>query len=151
MAGLIDKINQDLNSALKSHEETRVSALRMTLSNLKNAQIAKGGELTDEEAIVEIGKDAKRHKESIEAYKGAGRDDLVQKEEAELEILSGYLPAELSDEELANMVDQAVAAIGATSIVDMGRVIKAVMSSGGTRADGAKVAAIVKSKLAPNS
>ena len=147
MAALLDKISQDLNTALKSHEETAVSALRMTLSDVKNAQIAKGAELTDDEVLSEINKDAKKHKESIEAYKSAGRADLVQKEEAELEVLLRYLPQALSDEELANIVDEAISALGVNSIADMGRVVKAVMSSAGTRADGAKVAAIVRDKL----
>lgn len=151
MVNLADQINQDLNSALKAKEGVAVSTLRMVISSLHNAQIAKGGDLTDDEVLAEISKDAKRHKESIFAYKSAGRADLVQKENAELEILSRYLPSVLSDEELSNMVNEAIAALEASEIGDMGRVIKAVMSSGGVRADGAKVAAIVRSKLAPNS
>ncbi|MDP2632947.1 MAG: GatB/YqeY domain-containing protein, partial [Candidatus Curtissbacteria bacterium] len=132
----------------KNRDETTVSTLRMVISNLNNARIAKGDSLTDDEVVVEIGRDAKRHKESIEVYMRAGREDLVSKETAELEVLTKYLPQQLSDEELANMVGEAISAVGAVTIADMGRVVKAVMSSAGARADGAKVAELVRLKLA---
>ena len=144
---LITQLNSDLTIALKSHNDVSVSTIRMVISNLNNARIAKGSDLTDDEVVTEIGKDAKRHKESIEAYKGAGREDLVEKETAELAVLTKYLPKQLSDDELTRMVDEAIGAVGAKSIADMGRVVKAVMSSAGARADGAKVAQIVRDKL----
>ncbi len=142
-----DRISTDLNTALKGKNEVAVSTLRLILSNLKNAAIAKGSELTDEEAIGEIAKDAKRHKESIAVFEQAGRAELAEKEKAELEVISGYLPKQLSDEELAKMIDEAIAAVGATNINDVGRVVKAIMSSAGIRADGAKVAEIARKKL----
>ncbi|OGD86969.1 hypothetical protein A2870_04330 [Candidatus Curtissbacteria bacterium RIFCSPHIGHO2_01_FULL_41_11] len=147
---LLDQINQDLNTALKSGDQVTVSTVRMVIANLNNARIAKGGELTDDEIIGEISKDAKRHKESIEAYKSAGRDDLVSKEQAELGVLTKYLPEQFSDEELEKMVTEAIGAIGAKTVDDMGRVVGAVMSSAGAKADGAKVASIVRQKLGNN-
>lgn len=148
MSNLIDKINQDLIMALKSHNQVEVSTLRMLLSNLKNAQIEKRSDLTDEEALVEIAKDAKRHKESIESFTAASRSELVDKEKAELDVIERYLPEPLGDEELENMVVKAIDAVGAKSVSDMGRVVKAVMESAGARANGAKVAQFAKSKLA---
>lgn len=145
------QLNQDLVSAQKSRDEIAVSTIRMVISSINNAKIAKGGDLSEDEVLSEIAKDVKRHKESIEAYKSAGRDDLVGREVLELEVLQGYLPQQLSDEDLSKIVDEAITAVSASGIADMGKVIKAVMTSVGARADGAKVAGIVKSKLAPNS
>lgn len=141
------KLKEDLDKALKEKDEVVVSTLRFALSNLHNARIAKGEDLTEEEIIGEVKKDAKRHKESIEAYKNAGRSDLVAKETAELEILNRYLPQQLSDEELSRMVDEAISALGAKGAADIGRVVGAVMSSAGAKADGSRVAQIAQAKL----
>lgn len=148
---LVDQINQDLSSAVKSRNVVAVSTLRMLLSNLHNAVIAKGSELTAEEAIAEISKDAKRHKESIASFEDGGRADLAEKENAELAILAKYLPEQLADSEIENMVVEAISAVGAKSAADLGRVVKAVLGSVGARADGSKVAEIARSKLVPSS
>ena len=151
MADLLDRLNHDLSEAVKNRDDVSVSTLRFLLSGIHNQKIAKGSDLTDEEITAEIAKNAKRHKESIEAFSAGGRDDLVEKETAELEVLTKYLPQMLSDREMEKMVDEAISAVGAGTISDMGRVVGAVMSSAGARADGAKVAEIVRSKLAPKS
>lgn len=151
MAALLDKINQDLAAAVKSRDNVTVSTLRMLLSNLHNAQIAKGSDLTDDEVLSEIVKDAKRHNESIESFTAGGRGELADREKAELAVLSKYLPEQLSDEELENMVVEAISAVGAKSVADMGRVVGAVLESAGARASGAKVAEIAKLKLTPNA
>lgn len=148
---IIDQINQDLTTSVKAQDQVVTSTLRMMLSNIKNAQIAKGSELTDEEVQAEITRDAKRHKESIAAFEKAGRIELVEKEKAELAVLSKYLPQEYSQEELTRMVTEAIAAVGAKSAADVGRVVGAVMSSAGPRADGAKVSEIVRTILAADS
>jgi len=147
MSVLLEQINSDLVEAQKQKDELKVSALRFLIAGLHNAKIAKLDELTDEEILLEIGKEAKRHKESIEAFEKGGRDDLVQKEKAELAILQKYLPQPLTDEELEKMVDEAIAAVGASSAADFGRVMSTVLSSARARADGGKVAEIVKRKL----
>ncbi len=144
---LLAQVNQELTEAQKQKDELKVSALRFLIAGLHNAKIAKGDELTDDEVLVEIGKEAKRHKESIEAFEKGNRDDLVQKEKAELEILQKYLPQPLTDEEMETMVEEAIAAVSATSAADFGKVMSTVLSSARTRADGAKVAEIVKRKL----
>ncbi len=147
MPALLGQISQDLNSALKAKDETAVSALRFLLAGLHNAKIAKGEDLADAEVLDEIGKEAKRHKESIEAFDAGGRKDLVEKEMAELSILQKYLPQPLTAAELEKMVDEAIRAVDAKSAADLGRVMSTVLSSARTRADGAKVAEIVKRKL----
>lgn len=144
---LIAKITSDLTLAQKEKDGVGISTLRFLISNLQNARIAKGEDLTGDEVILEIKKDAKRHQESIDAYEKAGRGELVQKEKAELDILSSYLPQQFSDEELETMVGEAIGAVDAKTIADMGRVIKAVMSSAGAKADGGRVAEIARRKL----
>lgn len=144
---LIDKISQDLIEALKSHEEVRVSTLRFLISGLKNARIAKGSDLTDEEVVSEIAKDAKRHRESIDAYVKAERDLLADKEKAELEILLTYLPSQMSEEEVVKIVASTISEVGASGIADMGKVMGAVMAKVKGQADGMVVSKIVKEKL----
>lgn len=147
MAVLLEQINQDLTEAQKQKDALKVSALRFLIAGIHNAKIAKGDELTDDEVLVEIGKEAKRHKESIDAFEKGNRADLVQKEKAELEILQKYLPQPLTDTEVEKMVDEAIAAVSASTPADFGRVMSTVLSSARARADGAKVAEIVKRKL----
>lgn len=151
MAVLLARLNQDLAAAVKNRDEVTVSTLRFLLSGIHNLKIEKGADLTDEEVTDEIKKNAKKHKESIEAFRAAGRTDLVEKETAELAILTKYLPEPFSDEELGRMVDEAISALGAKEAKDIGRVVGAVMSSAGARADGARVAQIARLKLAPSN
>ncbi|MBI2326991.1 GatB/YqeY domain-containing protein [Candidatus Curtissbacteria bacterium] len=147
MVGLFDKINQDLIEALKAHDAIRVSTLRFLISGLKNARIDKGSDLTDDEVLDEIARDVKRHKESIEAYEKAGRNDLVVKEKTELEILLPYLPTQLSEEELSMIIDEVIFQVGSSNISDMGKVMGAVMAKVRGKADGGVVSKIVKEKL----
>src|SRR3989344_564592 len=147
MAALLSKLENDLIEAQKAKDLTRVSTLRFVLSQIHNAKIAKGSELDDQEVEAEIMKEAKRHRESIIAYEAGNRADLEEKEKAELAVLEGYLPTPLTDEEIENFVKEAIGAVGASGPVDMGRVVKAVMSSAGPKADGAKVAAIAQRLL----
>lgn len=144
---VIDQINQDLNQALKERDVITVSILRFLLSGIHNAKIAKGGDLTDEEVTGEIGKEAKRHKESIAAYEKTARVDLVDKEKAELEILEKYLPAQLSDEEITKIAKEVIGTLD-FGPGDTGRVIGQIMAKVKGRADGAKVSEIVKRLLA---
>lgn len=147
MAALLNKLNNDVVEAQKARDVERLSTLRFLLSNIHNAKIAKGSELTDSEIEAEIMKDAKRHRESILAYETGGRQELVVKEKAELAVLETYLPEPLSDEELSNFVQEAIVAVSATTIADMSRVVKAVLSSAGPKADGVKVAELARQKL----
>ena len=148
MSALLEKLNADLIEAQKAQDVTRVSTLRFLLSQIHNAKITKGSELNDQEVELEAMKEAKRHRESIIAYEAGNRPDLVEKEKSELTVLESYLPEPLTDEEITNFVKEAIAAVGASGPADMGKVIKAVMSSAGPKADGGKVAEITRQGLA---
>lgn len=147
MTDLAGQINQELVKAQKARDEVTVSSLRLLISDIKNAQIAKGGELTDDETREVIAKKAKRHKESIEAYEKAGRKDLVDKEQAELAVISRYLPKQLTNSEIEKIVDEVLSQTGAAALGDLGKVMGQVMAKVGGQADGARVSEIVRARL----
>jgi uncharacterized protein YqeY len=139
---IADRIKADVTTAMKAGERDRVSALRLVLSELQKA--AKDGD-ADELAVLR--RERKRRREAEEAYRDAGREELATGEAFEAETIEAYLPAELSDEELAALVSAAVADTGASSPRDMGMVIKHVMGAAGGRADGKRVSTKVKEAL----
>jgi uncharacterized protein YqeY len=139
---LQDKIGE----SMKAHDEVRTSTLRLLLSALNYEKIAKQHELTEEEEIVVIRREVKQRRDSIEAYDKADRPDLSEKEKAELTILSGYLPPEMSDEDLTKLVEEAVEEIKPTGIGDMGKVIGFVKGKA-PNADGGKIAQLVRQRL----
>lgn len=144
---LREKIAEEMRAAMKAREQARVAALRMLMTAVKNTEVEKLHELSDDEVLDVIAREAKRRRESIDAFEKAGRSDLVEKETAELHVLEAYLPDKLSDAELAALVEQAVAETGASSPKQMGEVMKALMPKVRGRADGAQVSALVKAKL----
>ena len=148
---LVSTIEDDLNIALKGRDEVTVSTLRLLLSNLHNAKIAKGDELSDDEVIGEIFKDVKRHKESIEAYEKAQRAELASKETKELEILKKYLPVQMDEAQITQIVNEVIAQINPTGLADMGKVMAGVMAKVKGQADGAEVSRIVKASLSQDS
>jgi uncharacterized protein YqeY len=139
---IADRIRADVTTAMKAGERDRVTALRLVLSELQKA--SKDGD-ADELAVLR--RERKRRREAETAYRDAGREDLASGEAFEAEAIEAYLPAELSDEELAALVAAAVAETGASSPRDMGRVIKQVMEAAGGRADGRRVSTKVKEAL----
>lgn len=141
-----DKIEQDLNSALKAGDSLTVSVLRLLRSGLTNARIEKG-ELSDEDVVKVLQKEAKQRRDSITSYEDGGRQDLADKEKAELEVIARYLPEQMEDAELERLVDEAIARTGATGTADMGKVMGDVNQKVAGRAEGARVAALVRSKL----
>jgi uncharacterized protein YqeY len=143
MAALTEQIRADLTSAMKAQEKERLSTLRMLQSALKNEQINVGRELSDEEAMTVIRKAVKQRQDSIEQYTNAGRTELADKERSEMELLKTYLPPELSDEELESGVREIIAATGAASKKDMGKVMKEATARYRGRADGKKIQEIV--------
>ncbi len=145
--GLVDKIDQDLNQALKVGDQAGLSTLRLLKNGLSAAAKDKQTALSDDEAIKIVAKEVKQRRESISSYKRGGRNDLVAKEQAEIELLEQYLPAQLSDEELARVVEQAIKVVGASAPGDIGKVIGTVMSKVGGGADGTKVSALVRKHL----
>lgn len=149
MAGnLIEKINEDLVSALRAKDEITLSTLRFLISKFTNARIAKGEELTGEEVLAEISKDAKRHRESIEAFEKGGRVDLVDKEKAQLAVLEKYLPQQLAAGDIEKIVDEAINKVGAKTSADLGKVMQEVMTNYKGQIDGSRLSALVGQKLA---
>lgn len=144
---LRDRISEDLKTAMKARDQIRTSTLRMLLASMKNAQVERMHELDDDEVLEMAAREAKRRRESIEAFEAAGRDELVAKERAELAVLEEYLPAALSEVEIAALVEAAIAETGASSAKEMGAVMKALMPKVKGRADGAAVSNAVKSRL----
>jgi uncharacterized protein YqeY len=139
---ILDAVKEDLQSAMRAGERDRVSALRLVLSELQKA--AKEG--SDDELVV-LRRERKRRLEAAHAYRDAGRNDLAGGEELEAELIGAYLPAELSQEELEAIVEQAVRDSGAESAKDMGRVMKQVMAKVDGRADGRRVSDLVRASL----
>ena len=145
---LLERLNAEMKEAMKSRETLRLSTIRSVISTVKNRGIELRRDLNDAEITEAIVTLCKQRRESIRLFKEAGRQDLVDKEEAELAILLGFLPQQLTREELESLVDQAIAETAATSGKDMGRVMKALQPSVSGRADGKLVSEVVKEKLA---
>jgi uncharacterized protein YqeY len=141
---VLDQVKTDVTTAMKAGERERVHALRLIVSELQKA--AKDGD-ADEVAVLQ--RERKRRLEAAEAYRDGDRGDLAESEEREAEMIAGYLPEQISDEELGAIVGDAVAESGASSPAEMGKVMALVMPQVKGRADGKRVSAAVKEKLAP--
>ena len=135
-----------IGESMKAHDEIRTSTLRLLLSAFNYEKIDKQHELNDEEELIVIRREAKKRRESIEMYRKAGAEDRAAKEETELKILQEYLPPEMSEDELAKIIDEAFTQIKPASIADMGKVIGFVKEKA-PGADGGKIAEIVRAKL----
>lgn len=145
---VIQQLNQDLSRALKKRQEVEVLTLRGIKAAIINAEIAKRpAELTEADVIKTLRTEIKKRQEAIELYRQGGRDDLVQKESGEIQIIEKYLPQELNVEELKKIVQQVVAKVGAAGPGDFGKVMGAVMKAVAGRVDGGRVSAIVKEAL----
>jgi len=144
---ILDTINKQIVEAMKAKDEIRLSTLKLLLSALHNAKIDKRGDLTKEEELEIVRREAKKRKDAIEAYKKVGATDRAEKEEKELTILQEFLPKELPDEEVSKLVDEAITTTSASSMQDMGKVIGVVMAKAKGRADGKKVAEMARKKL----
>ncbi|MCJ7804594.1 GatB/YqeY domain-containing protein [Patescibacteria group bacterium] len=141
---LIEKIQKDLVEALKSKSGLVVSTLRLLLSEIHNREIEKQAKVTDEDVMAVIRKEVKQRQEAIEAYEKGGRQDLADKEKQESEILSNYLPQEMSTTELEKITKEVINEVGASGPGDFGKVMGVVMGRVKGRIDGAKVAEAVK-------
>lgn len=145
---LIDKIDEDLKSALKNRDALRVSTLRFLKASLLNLAIDKKGEkLEDSDVLEVIAKQVKQHQESIQGFSQGNRQDLVAKETQELEILKSYCPPQATDEELREWIRAAIAESGAKGPQDLGKVMKCIMPKTKGKADGKRVNDLVKEAL----
>lgn len=143
----LQKIDNDLKAALKKSETLKVSVLRMLKAALKNRQIDKRADLSDEDILGVLSTLSKQTKESIEQFSKGGREDLAEKERQELEILQSYLPKQLTPEELDNIIDQTIKEVAAAGVKDMGKVMRLLMPRVKGIADGKLVNQRVKDLL----
>jgi len=144
---LLDQLEKDLAESMKLRDEVRITTLRLLKSSMKNYQIELGHDLTMQEALAVIQKEAKKHQDSIKQYEQAKRNDLADEEKQELKVIEQYLPEQMSDAELEKVVSETIMELNASGPADMGKVIGAVRQKTEGRADGAKVAELAKSKL----
>jgi uncharacterized protein len=146
MSNIALTIKKDMVQAMKDRDDLTKTVLRTLSSEFKNAEIDKGGPLEDADVIKVLSKLEKQRKDSIQAYKDGGREDLVAAEEAELVIIQKYLPAKLTEEELAQLVNESIAELGDNA--NFGSVMKSVVAKAQGKADGNQIKDLVQTKLA---
>lgn len=147
--GLKATLQQHLTEAMRAQDKVRAGTLRMVLTAVTNEEVAgkEHRDLAEDEVLKVLAKEAKKRREAAEAYTGAGRPELAAQEEAELAVLESYLPAQLSDEKLAEMARVAVAEAGVSDMRGMGQVMKVLQPRVAGRAEGGRIAAAVKQAL----
>ena len=143
----LEAIGDEMRAAMKSAERTRVATLKLLMTAIKNAEVEKRGELTDDESIGVVSREVKRREEAAAEFRKGGREDRAKVEEEEAAILREWLPEQLSESEIESLVDQAVAEAGATSPSEMGKVMGLLMPKVKGKADGKFVSDLVKRKL----
>ncbi|MCG8378941.1 MAG: GatB/YqeY domain-containing protein [Proteobacteria bacterium] len=147
MADIKDQINEDVKTAMRGKDKERLAALRLIQAAFKQKEVDERIELNDEQTIAILDKMAKQHRDSIDQFKQAGRDDLVNKEQFELDIIEAYLPEQLSEYEIKQMIEQAISDTGAETMKDMGKVMGVLKGKLQGRADMGKVSGLIKSRL----
>jgi uncharacterized protein YqeY len=146
-AGLKQKITDDIKQAMRGGYKLKLATLRMLMSSVNNAEKAKQAALEDSDILGVIAKEVKRHQESIEAFKQGKRQDLVDKEEAEMAVLQGYLPQQMTREEIVKAAQEVIGEVGAQGPADKGRVMKELMPRLKGRADGKEINEVVTELL----
>src|SRR5579872_800693 len=149
VAELKERLRADLSTAIRARDQVRMRTIRMALTSITNEEVAGASarDLTDEEVVRVLTREARKRREAAEAFSAAGRSEQAAAESAEGEVLAGYLPAQLSDDELAALIDAAIAETGASGLPGLGQVMKTVTPRVAGRADGARVAAEVRRRL----
>ncbi|HEV2712489.1 MAG TPA: GatB/YqeY domain-containing protein [Gaiellaceae bacterium] len=145
---LIARIQEELREAMRERDNARRDALRLILSSLQSAEKELQRPLNDQEELQVLQRERKRRQEAEEAFRAAGREEQADAEALELDVLADFMPEPLSEEELEEIIDDAIAENGATSLRDLGRVMADVMPQVAGRADGAQVSQLVREKLA---
>lgn len=140
-------VQQEYTSAMKARDASRVAALRLLMTEIKNAKIAKRSDLTDDDVLAVVKREVKKRKEAAEAFRSGNRVAQAAAEEAELAVLQAYLPQQLTGEELNSLVEKILKKEPTAGPADFGAVMKKVMSEAGNRVDGSAVAAAVRSRL----
>ena len=147
MSEILDTLKEDIKDAMRARDTERLSTLRMLHSSIKNRAIDQRKDLSDEDVTEVLTKEAKKRRQSAEAYEDGNRPELAEKERNELEIIKGYLPEPLTDEEVAEIIDEVIEATGAESRREMGKVMGAVIPRIKGRYDASKVKDVVLEKL----
>ncbi|ALQ69880.1 GatB/YqeY domain-containing protein [Bacillus cereus] len=145
---LLGRLNDDMKQAMKNKQKEKLTVIRMVKAALQNEGIKLQHTLTEEEELTVLAREVKQYKDSLLEFKKAGREDLVDKLQSEIQILSAYLPEQLTEEELANVIKQVISEVGATSKADMGKVMTAVMPKVKGKTDGSLVNKLVIQLLA---
>lgn len=145
---LVDRLREDLNQALRKGDKTRLSVIRLLISNINNAQIAKGAPVDDGDVVAVMNKQARQHRESIDAFRKGNRPDLTAKEEAELAVLMEYLPQQMSRDEIVAVARKVIEEVGAHSPGEKGKVMSKLMPHLKGKAPGAEINAVVTELLA---
>ncbi|WP_010097051.1 GatB/YqeY domain-containing protein [Ornithinibacillus scapharcae] len=145
---LLTRLNDDMKQAMKNKDKERLSVIRMLKASIQNESIKLGkSDLLEDEDLTILSRELKQRKDSLQEFKSAGREDLVEKLEMEIKIIQEYMPAQLSDEELAAIVQETIRETGASSKKDMGKVMSAVMPKVKGKADGAAINKLVQEFL----
>lgn len=149
MPTIKEQLRADLTVAMKTRDQTRTRTLRMALTSISNEEVsgAAAHDLTDDQVLKILAREAKRRREAAAAFADAGRDDQAAAERAEEDVLASYLPAQLADDELAAMVAEAIAETGVAGPAGLGEVMKVLTPRVAGRAEGSRVAALVRAKL----
>jgi uncharacterized protein YqeY len=148
---LRERLDADLKTAMKAGDSVRLSTIRLVKSEIRNTEIAKGSPLSDDDILQVIARENKKRRESIEQFTKAGRTDLADKEQAELSVLSEYLPKQLDEAEIENITREVMTELNAATKADTGRVMSAVMPKVRGRADGRLVKSVVDRLLGGSS
>jgi uncharacterized protein len=141
------RLQEEMKDALRSGDKVRLGALRLLHASVKNREVELRRDVDDEEFLEVVAREVKRRKEAAEAYAGAGRQDLLERERREQEVLEAYLPAQLSEDEVGSLIEEAVAATGASGPGDLGKVMGYVMGKAKGRVDGETVSRLVRERL----
>jgi uncharacterized protein YqeY len=144
---LTERLNNDMKQAMKDKDKIRLSVIRMVRTAIKNAEIELKKTLSDDEVVAVLNRELKQRRDSLQSFEAANREDLIQEAKREIEILLEYLPAQLTEEEIRSLVQEAIADTGAKGKSDMGKVMSALMPKVKGRADGKLVNRIVQEAL----
>lgn len=144
---LLERLNQDMKNAMKNKEKVKLSVIRMVKSSLQNEQIKLGRELTDDDSLTVLNRELKQRKDSLHEFEQANREDLASKLRDEIAVLEDYMPEQLSEEEVSQIVQDTIAEVGATTKADMGKVMGAIMPKVKGKADGGLVNRLVQQHL----
>ena len=147
MVMIKDRIREDMKAAMRAHDAARLSTIRLLLAAIKQREIDEHIEANDNQVIEVIAKMVKQRRDSVEQYRAGNREDLAQKEQAEIDVLSGYLPKAMTEAEIAEVVDAAIAEVGLKGMAAMGKVMALVKPKVAGRADLGKVSQLIRAKL----